>query len=155
LASAVANPTYPHEGENLETIDLEIIKRRAQSAISKELLRDVIVDVAEQPFLDQIVVQATVHLLALKAKEEQTTESEKVAVGWWDHLILSFTARFVDLDADWDGREGFWWALRRRANTRSVITRSTIYYACPHIEVPMDRGRHIRWLQSVDDSKDV
>jgi hypothetical protein len=142
----------------MATINLEIIKRAAMTQISKELAREVTVEVVDDPYfpMNQILVRTTLRLLALQAKEEVVFESEEVANGWWDHLILSLTDRFIDHEADFDEQRGFWWRLRGRANTHRLTKRSTIYHACPHLEVPPDAKRHIQWLRSVDpDHKDA
>lgn len=131
-------------------VTLQILKRVALVQISKELV-NVDVEVADSDAFSitptsQILVRSTQRLLAMPAMDEQVSDSEEIAVGWFDHLILSLTDRFVDHGVEWDEREGFWWRLRDRANTRRVTKRSTIYYACPHVEIPVDKRVHIDWL---------
>lgn len=131
-------------------VTLDILKKAAMVQLSKELV-NIDVEVADGDAFSltptsQILVRSTQRLLAMPARDEQVSESEEVAVGWFDHLLLSVTDRFVNHDTDWDEREGFWWRLRDRANTRHITKRSTIYYACPHVEIPVEKRVHIDWL---------
>ena len=130
-----------------EEHELEVIKFAVMQSVSPELVADMQVDVAKNWMSDLFSVRLTQRMIAYQG-EPVPQRSEQVPVGWLDHLWLSLTAHFVDLDADWDEREGFWWRMRDRARTRAIATEQTLYRVCPHGLATEAAGkeRHFRWV---------
>jgi hypothetical protein len=134
----------------VEAVDLEVLKYAFQQSISKELVKNISVEVGiADLFRDQIGVRMVQRLAAKRADETVITASESVPVSWWSHLWLTILG-----EHDWEDYEHPIKARLRQwfVDTRTIATKTTFYRTCAHLDLP-DKGLHVRWLLDVDDDK--
>jgi CRISPR/Cas system-associated exonuclease Cas4 (RecB family) len=131
-------------------VDLEVLKYAFMQSISKELVKNISVEVGiADMFTNQIGVRMVQRLAAKRTDETVVMASESVPVSWWSHLWLTILG-----EHDWEDHEHPIKATLRRwfIQTRDIATKTTFYRTCPHLDLP-DKGLHVRWLLNVDDDK--